>query len=113
MAKVKSTIVSILQKGNIPFGPAAVFFPVGGMPLNQEGSICKNPDGEDAFPNVSSISFCRHSYGQGAAVDRPCYVVSFENSPQVIVIPAEDVGQVSIFKGELNTDNNVPALPED
>lgn len=111
MAKTKSTIISIMHKNPVPFDPGAVFYPVGGQPLTKAGEVCVGPDGAPAFTNVSDIKFCRHAYGQGAAVDQPCYVVSFEDVSQVVVIPAEDIGPVCIFKGDINTEE-VPALPE-
>lgn len=113
MAKTKSTIVSIMQKTPPAFKQAAVFFPVNGQPLNADGVPCTNENNESLFPNVSKISFCKHEYGSGAVVNRPCYLVEFENSPQVIVIYADDVAQVSVFRGSVEANEGVPALPEE
>lgn len=112
MAKNKSKIVSLLQS-KTAFEPGAVLFPVNGHPRNSTGDVCADEDGNPVFPPVTSISFCRHAYGQGAAVDQPCYIVSFENSPQVVVIPATEFCQLTIQKLDDSADNNVPALPED
>lgn len=109
MAKSKSKIVSFVQK-NTNFGPGAVFFGVGGIPLDSSGNTCVLEDGTPNFPPVSSIIHCKHAYGSGAVVNRPCYVVNFENIGQVVVVPVEDATQITIQKIE---EAEVPALPED
>jgi hypothetical protein len=110
MAKKKTKIVSILQ-GNSNFTPGAVFFPVAGYPQKQDGEICTDGDGNPVFPPVKSIVFCRHAYGQGAAVDQPCYVVSFEESDQTVIIPATQFCQLAVQT--ISPENeNIPGLPE-
>lgn len=110
MAKAKSKIVAIAQKVNsLALETGAVFFRIGCTPLAKNGQPCVNPEGEPAFPDVAEIKHCRHTYGQGAAVDKPCYVVSFEDSYEVLVVPSEDVSQVNIMQ---ITEETTPNLPE-
>ena len=113
MAKVKSTIVSITQKVPPAFKPAAVFFPINGQPLDVNGVVCQDNEGNSLFTNVSSIVFCKDRYGSGAVYNKPCYIVSFEDVPQVIIIDADDVSQVSVFNGAVEDTENLPARPED
>jgi hypothetical protein len=111
MAKKKTKIASLLQNNN-PFTPGAVLFPVSGHPINSAGEVCVNEDGQPSFPPVKSIIFCRHAYGQGAAVDQPCYVISFEESDQSVVIPATELGQLTVQVVDSSVDENIPSLPE-
>lgn len=112
MAKKKRTkIVSILQS-NSAYVPGAVLFPVAGHPQTQAGEVCANDDGDPIFPPVKSIVFCRHAYGQGAAVDQPCYVVSFEDSNQVVIIPATQFCQLTVQTLDADDEENIPGLPE-
>jgi hypothetical protein len=111
MSKKKTKIVSILQS-NSTFEPSAVFFPVAGHPQNNNGDVCANDNGDPIFPIVKSIVFCRHAYGQGAAVDQPCYVVSFEDSNQVVIIPATQFCQLTVQTIDPVTEDTVPGLPE-
>lgn len=110
MAKKKTKIVSLLQNKSV-FEPAAVLFPVAGHPRNSAGEICTDDDGNPVFPPVKAIVFCRHAYGQGAAVDEPCYVVSFEESNQSVIVPSTELGQLTT-QTITSDDEHIPALPE-
>ncbi len=112
MSKVKSTIAYLTQKTTPALKNAAVCFPVNGQPLNCDGLPCINDLGQPLFPNVSKVVFCKDRYGSGAVYNKPCYAVEFEDSPQVILIDADDVSQISVLKYSQD-DVEVPTLPED
>jgi hypothetical protein len=111
MAK-KTIINSILMK-NAPYDFTAVYFTVGGIPLKKDGTQCTDQNGNPLFPPVESIKHCRDRFGQGTAVNIPCYVIHFEDNPQRIIIPADQCSQVGILVIDENENNDVPALPED
>jgi hypothetical protein len=105
MAK-KSIITGILVNKNAVFNFGAVSFRVGMCPSKADG------DPVEEMPNVKSIKFARHAYGQGAAVDEPCYIVAFEDSNEVVIIPAHQRVQIMIANIEPDTEQAAPELPE-
>jgi len=104
MAKKKSKITTLVVKNNVP-GYVASCFRVGVIPTD----VTNTPI--ETMPEVKSISFARHAYGQGAVVDEPCYFVAFDNSDEVLVVPASERGQV-IISTDSGEDEHTPPLPE-
>ena len=106
MSKKKSTVTSILQT-NITAEFAAVFFRVGSIPRSNAGEEV------DGLPIVSSIKFCRHAYGQGAQVDKPCYGIEFEGGMETLIVPADQYAQVTLAVIDVNNEATIPSMPED
>ena len=111
MAK-KTIVTSILLAGLPSF--AATYFRIGTVPLDSTGEICNAPNGgtnTPAFPVVTEIISCRDRFGTGAQIDQPCYVVKFENSPESVVIPANNFCQATVAVVDPD-EQNVPNMPE-
>lgn len=110
MAK-KTVVTSILLAGMPIF--AATYFRVGTVPLNAAGEPCTAPGDVDtpAFPPVTDIMSCRDRFGGGAQIDQPCYVVSFEDSPEKVIIPATKFCQTTIAVVDPD-EQNIPNMPQ-
>lgn len=104
MSKKKSKIAAIVLKTNVP-KYVAVCFRVGALPTDTDKNIV------EVMPIVKSISYSRHAYGQGAVVDEPCYFISFENSDEVLVVPASERAQV-VIATDTGDEVHTPSLPE-
>lgn len=105
MAKKKSKITTlVVNSKNIPEYAATCFR------ADMKPTTVGNEQIE-LMPVVKSISFARHAYGQGAVVDEPCYFVSFEDSDEVLIVPASERVQV-IVSTDSDDDAHTPALPE-
>lgn len=108
MAK-KFKISSLLINGMEADFPA-IYFRTGGYPLNKNGQRCIDLEGNLAFPKVKDITYCRHSYGNGAFVDEPCYVIRFEESSEKIILPKDERAQITVISFE--EEEGIPNLPE-
>lgn len=107
----KTVITSILNKhGHNDF--AAVCFRLGATPIKADGQPCVNEAGEPLFPPVSEIKHCRDRFGAGAMVNIPCYVISFEDSPEQVIIPANEFAQITLMVVDKEEKSEVPNLPE-
>jgi len=113
----KKTIVTSVLVPNVPEF-AASYFRIGDLPLNSKGFTCmmpgEVPEGEEpvpAFPPVVEIKSCRDRFGSGAQIDQPCYMVSFQDAPEKVVIPANKYCQATIAVIDTE-DAPIPAMPE-
>jgi len=104
MTKKKSKITNLVLKNNVPSYVASCFR-VGAIPTDRTNTVV------ETMPEVKSISFARHAYGQGAVVDEPCYFVTFNNSNEILIIAASERGQV-IISVDNEEAGHTPPLPE-
>lgn len=103
MAK-KSSINALLMAG-ISADFVAVYFRTGDIPRKA------NSEEVEGMPSVTKITHSRKCWGNGAAVDVPCYAVHFDGSPETILIPATQVAQVTLLTTD-SADTETPNLPE-
>ena len=104
----KKTIITALLANTSHKSPfIATYFRVGNRAITLEGNEILT------MPVVKKITFARHAWGQGAAVDMPCYCISFMDSDELIIIPETKIEQITLTSDyDDNKSEEFPELPE-